>query len=214
MIATLGGNIANPSLHLPNSSDEIVEFWPNQKFDWNIQSMAYCIYVANPEINFIFPQNFPRAVHNLRFKHLQLIVMYWAIDKPTKGASSSIQLFSPPTEALAGLQLQEAVDFTYKLTETHIKQYELLPELLPDQLPKTWLQNTHVKVVLTKWHFKKFSYGLESNRDESLLRLKFNNEDGNEAVIDFTGEDITKFQESLNMAINSNPGLAMWKRQP
>ncbi len=54
-------------------------------------------------------------------------------------------------------------------------------------------------------------FSVSSNRDESLLRLTMEMEDGKAAVVDFNGEFITKFQTTLNHAIQVVPGLASWR---
>ncbi len=216
VLSKIGENVVSPRLAIEPTkykNDVLLELWLGQQFDWSIQSLAYCIFVANPEIAFIQPQSFPREIYHLRFKHLQLIFMYWAIDKPTKGASTTLKVFEPTGQALPGFELHEATNFTDKASEEYCNHYSLIPELMQGQLPKKLLQQTGVKVVNGKWYFKNFSYGLETHRDESLLRLKFRNADGNEAIIDFNGEDITKFQDQLNYGIKTVPGLAVWKKQ-
>lgn len=213
-LSKVGENIASPNMTIDpdkHKNDTLLELWPGQQFDWSIQSFAYCVFVANPEIAFVLPRNFPRGLHYLRFKHLQLILMYWTFDKPTKGASTSMQLFAPTGQALPGFEVQEAADFTNKLTEEHSNHYDSLPALLPGQFPAKLLRQTGVKVIHDKWHFKNFSFGIETHRDESLLRLKFHNTDGNVAIVDLNGEFITKFQNELNQAIKVTPGLAVWK---
>lgn len=215
VLSKVGGNITSPSLTVDLAgykNDTFLELWSGQEFDWSIQSLAYCVFVANPDIAFVLPHNFPREVHYIRFKHLQLIFMYWTFDEATKGAGTNLQLFAPEGQALPGLELHEAANFTNKTTEEHSNVYASLPELLPGQLPAKMLQQTGVQVVHSKWHFKNLSFGIETHRDESLLRLKFHNADGNIAVVDFNGEDITKFQDTLNHAIKVNPGLTVWKK--
>ena len=66
-------------------------------------------------------------------------------------------------------------------------------------------------VVNNKWHFKEFSFSVQTIRDESVLRLNVRNVDGNVAVIDFRGNDILEFQRLLNEAIARTPGLAAWR---
>lgn len=216
VLSIIGENVVSPRLTIEpteNKKDVLLELWQGQQLDWSIQSLAYCIFVASPEIAFIQPQNFPREIHYLRFKHLQLIFMYWAIDKPTKGASITLTVFEPTGQALSGFELHEVTSITDKASEEYCNNYPRIPELTQGQLPKKLLQQTGVKVVNGKWHFNNFSYGLETHRDESLLRLKFRNVDGNEAIIDFNGEDITKFQNQLNYGIKTVPGLAEWKKK-
>lgn len=215
VLSNVGVNVASPnSIIQPDKyiGDTLLELWPDQQFDWSIQSLAYCIFVANPDIAFVLPQNFPREVHYLRFKHLQLIFMYWTFDQPTKGAGTSLQIFSPTDAALLGFELHEAANFTNKISEEHSNVYAHLPEFHMGQIPKTLLPQTGVQVVQAKWHFKNFSFGIETHRDESLLRLKFHNTDGNVAIVDFNGEAITAFQDKLNYAIKANPGLVVWKK--
>ena len=215
VLSKIGENVASPRLTIEATkykNDVLLELWQGQQLDWSIQSLAYCIFVANPEIAFTEPRNFPREIHYLRFKHLQLIFMYWAIDKPTKGASITLKVFESTGQALSGFEVHEATSITDKASEGYDNHYSRIPELVQEQLPKKLLQQSGVKVVNGKWHFKNFSYGLETHRDESLLRLKFRNADGNEAIVDFNGEDITKFQDQLNHGIKTVLRLAIWKK--
>lgn len=83
VLSSIGSNIASPRLIIDRTKykdDTLLELWSDQQFDRSIQSLAYCVFVANPDIAFVLPQNFPREVHYLRFEHLQLIFMYWTFD--------------------------------------------------------------------------------------------------------------------------------------
>lgn len=53
-------------------------------------------------------------------------------------------------------------------------------------------------------------FSVSSNRDSNLLQLTLVTESGKTAVIDFNGDFITSFQNKVNMAIDTNPGLAAW----
>lgn len=165
VLSKVGENVASPRLAIEAAKckdDTLLELWPEQQFDWSIQSLAYCVFVANPNIAFVLPQNFPKAVHYLRFKHLQLIFMYWTFDQPTKGAATTCYLSAPPGQALPGLELHEAANHTDVASQEHFNVYDRLPELLPGQLPEKLLPQTGVQVVHDKWHFKNFSFGVES----------------------------------------------------
>jgi hypothetical protein len=215
VLSSIGSNIASPRLIIDRAKykdDTLLELWSDQQFDWTIQSLAYCVFVANPDIAFVLPQNFPREVHYLRFEHLQLIFMYWTFDQPTKGAGTTLRVFAPNGQALPGFELNEAAQLTVLATKEHTNHYARLPEFLPGQLPPKFLPHTGVQVIPSKWHFKNFSFGVETHRDESLLRLKFHNSDGNVAVVDLNGEGITEFQNTLNHAIKVVPGLTVWKK--
>ena len=212
VLISIGSNIASPNLEINDNKDKIIYLWPDQQLDWSLQSLAYCVFVANPDTHFVSSQNFPRGIHYLNFKHLQFIFMYWIFDKPTKGAGTTFQVFNPDEGALRGFELNEAINYTETISIEHAKIYDLLPELLPQQLPQDPIIQTGVKIILDKWLFKRFTYGIETHRDESLLRLKFKNEDGNQTNVDFSGEEITKFQDALNKAIQVTPGLAVWKK--
>ena len=215
VLSTVGENVASPRLTIDPakySDDTLLELWPGQQFDWSIQSLAYCVFVANPGIAFVLPHSFPREVHYIRFQHLQLIFMYWTFDQPTKGAGTTLQIFAPPKQALPGFEIHEAAKLTYKASEDDSKIYARPPGRLPGQFPASLLPQTGVQVVHDKWHFKNFAVGIETHRDESLLRLKFHNADGNVAVVDFNGEAITNFQDQLNYAIKVVPGLSVWKK--
>ena len=199
-----------------HENDRLIELWPNQSFDWSIESLAYCFFVANPNLFLAIPQNFPRDAHSVNFTHLQVIFLYWTIDKPTKGASIGLGLEAPPKVALLGLDFRSAVELTDKLSAHYLDTYDripaLLPGQLPDTLPDTAMPLSGVKIAPLKWHFSNPTYRVSAHRDESLLRVEFIERRGNVSIVDFNGEAITKFQDSINHAIREVPGLAVWKK--
>jgi hypothetical protein len=132
----------------------VIELWHGQDFDWSIQSMSYCIFVANPDVSISVPHEFPRSVICFPFKHLQIIIMYWAVSLPTKGAGISIEMMSDEQSGQLGLTLQEEVNITFAATEEYKKHYGNLPDFLQNQLPPTPHCLTGVEVVLEKWHFR------------------------------------------------------------
>jgi len=212
VLADIGSNIGGPSLSIdPSTSDGVVHLWSGQEFDWSVQSLAYCVLLANRGVEIRTPHNCPAEVLRFDFQHLQVVVLYWALDRPTKGASLGIALEPLLDGAISGLDLPQVNDLVNALSQEHEKRYELLPDFLPGQLPERAIQCGGVRVVPQKWHFKEFHYRIEAIRDESLLRLSFCNIDGNTAIVDLNGKDITHFQEEIAKAIRSTPGLAVWK---
>ncbi len=216
ILLDVGENVGSPRLTIDPKKPKygktfFIDLWPGQVFDWSIQSLGYWLFVANPEVSVVFPQSFPREVRCFKFPHLQLIFMYWALDVPTKGAGTRIQLFSPPDLALPGLELSEVVELTTMAINEHLSIHASLPDFLFGQLPENILPQPGMLVVNNKWHFKEFSFSVQTIRDESVLRLNVRNVDGNVAVIDFRGNDILEFQRLLNEAIARTPGLAAWR---
>ena len=62
------------------------------------------------------------------------------------------------------------------------------------------------------FYFKCTALQVSANRDESLLKLSLQMADGKVVVVDFNGELITALQAHVNGAIQSVPGLAVWKQ--
>lgn len=215
VLASVGINVAAPKQMVRPGQyqrDRQIHLWPGQCFDWSIQSLGFSIFICNPDMVLTVPQGTPEVVQVIKFKHLQVVFVYWAVDKPTRGASVS-QLPLPSGEALVGLDLQDIGNFIGNIATAHSQFYDKLPDFLPSQLAPLSLPQLGVRVVDPRTYLQRPSFSVQANRDASLLRLSFQTHDGARVVVDLNGKAITEFHEQVGTAIRLVPGLASWGQQ-
>lgn len=135
VITSIGRNVSSPNLTIKSrsSTDRYVELWPGQGLNLTSDSLAYSLLVANKDINFIFPEDFPRNVECLRFEHFQVFLIYWLFNFPTKLRCSTLTHHAD--QYPVGLELHEALNFTNDVTQAHLGIYASFPDL-PNQSSK------------------------------------------------------------------------------
>lgn len=127
---SIGRDLHSPSCDLPSAKTkrtELVELWPETGLDQSRDSMAFMVLLANPNVDFPIPDDFPRNVWISIFVHLQVIVFYWLFNRPTKPYWSNFVPVLGDTFHGEGMELHEALNYTNDLTMSHASHYETLP---------------------------------------------------------------------------------------
>ncbi len=109
-----------------------VEFRPGQSINSHICSVAYFIGIANPEVKFIIPKEFPRNVVFRNTKNFQVVIFYWSFPKPIKLRGTTIALMGTQkqgVEPIPGLELHEVLNLTSDITLEHARRYSAFPSL-------------------------------------------------------------------------------------
>lgn len=130
VITSIGRNIGRPRLSIDRTkyeNENLIELWPGNGIDLARDSLAYSVLIANPKIQFIFPEDFPRNTVSLVFQHFQVLFLYWLFNQPTKFRGTTLT-FSTPEKYLNGLEFHEALNFTNDITLSHLQVYSSLPE--------------------------------------------------------------------------------------
>jgi hypothetical protein len=134
IIASIGRNINSPSLTIDRGKyekDNFIELWPGAGIDLGRDSLAYSVLVANPNIRFIFPEDFPRNTIPMTFQHFQVLFLYWLFNQPTRFRGTTLT-FSTPDKYVNGFEFHEALNFTNDMTLSHSKVYATLPDFPPN----------------------------------------------------------------------------------
>lgn len=212
VLCSIGSNIGTTSLDLPagkKAKDIRVLLWPNQQFDWTLQSVGYAFFACNTELSYVFPKGFPYIPQLLKFKHFQLLFLYWAVDKPTKGVNF-YQVPEYQEGISSGLDFRGVMSFIQALQKKHMELYDSLPEFHPGQLPAHPIAHQGIPVVDPRIYFKRPVYRILTDRDASLMRISFQDASGAHVVIDLNGKSITEFRDAVAHAILVVPGVAEW----
>jgi hypothetical protein len=134
IIASIGRNINSPSLTIDRGKyekDNLIELWPGAGIDLGRDSLAYSVLVANPNIRFMFPEDFPRNTTSITFQHFQVLFLYWLFNQPTRFRGTTLT-FSTPGIYVSGFEFHEALNFTNDMTLSHSKVYATLPDFPSD----------------------------------------------------------------------------------
>lgn len=129
IVTSIGRNVARPGLLLTakGAKDRLVELWPGASIDLTRDSLAYSLFVANKDIDYIVPDEVPRNVEKLVFTHFQVLMFYWLFNKPTKFRGTTV-VHHVGDRYPMGLQFHEAINFTNDVTMAHASLYDRLPE--------------------------------------------------------------------------------------
>ncbi len=131
ILTCIGRNIGRPRLAFNKKlldKSEIVELWPSGDLDLKKNSLAYCILVCNPHIDFVIHDAVPRKYFSLKFQYLQIVFIYWLFNMPTK-FSGTVRIFPTPNGYVNGFEFLDAINFTTYATLQHMEIYPSLPEL-------------------------------------------------------------------------------------
>jgi len=131
IITSIGRNIGRPGLTIDRSKYEkknFIELWPGNEIDLVRDSLAYSVLVANRNVGFVFPEDFPRNSVPLVFQHFQVLFLYWLFNQPTKFRGTTLT-FSTPEKYVNGFEFHEALNFTNDIMLAHMQVYPSLPEL-------------------------------------------------------------------------------------
>lgn len=129
VITSIGRNIDRPNLTIDrgkHKKDNLIELWPGVGIDLARDSLAYSVLVANRNICFMFPEDFPRNTIALTFQHLQVLFLYWLFNQPTRFRGTTLT-FSMPERYVNGFEFHEVLNFTNDMTLSHARVYETLP---------------------------------------------------------------------------------------
>lgn len=133
VVTSIGRNINRPGLTIDRAKsqkDNLIELWPDNGIDLERDSLAYSVLVANRNIQFIFPEDFPRNTMALGFQHIQVLFLYWLFNRPTRFRGTTLT-FSTPVKYVNGFEFHEILNFTNDVTLAHSSVYETLPDF-PD----------------------------------------------------------------------------------
>lgn len=110
VVTSIGRNVARPALLLgeKGSKDHLVELWPGTGINLKKDSLAYSLFVANRNIDYIVPDEMPRNVEKLAFKHFQVLLFYWLFNRPTKLRGTTVVHYIGEQYPM-GLQFHEAI---------------------------------------------------------------------------------------------------------
>ena len=142
IITSIGRNIGRPGLTIDRSKYQdanLIELWPGNGIDLTCDSLAYSVFVANPNIRFVFPEDFPRNTVSLVFQHFQVLFLYWLFNQPTKFRGTTLT-FSTPQKYINGFEFYEALNFTNDITLAHLQAYPSLPDFPGANPPLNTLQ--------------------------------------------------------------------------
>lgn len=134
ILTSIGRNINRPSLTIDRGKyekDNLIELWPGAGIDLERDSLAYSVLIANPNIRFMFPDDFPRNTIPMTFQHIQVLFLYWLFNQPTR-FRGTILTFSTPDKYVNGFEFHEAFNFTNDMTLSHSKVYATLPDFPPN----------------------------------------------------------------------------------
>jgi len=134
ILTSIGRNINRPSLTIDRGKyekDNLIELWPGAGIDLERDSLAYSVLIANPNIRFMFPDDFPRNTIPMTFQHIQVLFLYWLFNQPTR-FRGTILTFSTPDKYVNGFEFHEALNFTNDMTLSHSKVYATLPDFPPN----------------------------------------------------------------------------------
>jgi hypothetical protein len=131
ILTSIGRNVGRPRLAIDENirdESEIIKIWPDSNLDLKKHSLAYCIFVCNPNIEFLIPDEVPRKYISIKFNFLQMIFVYWLFNQPTKFRGLTIT-FPTPDGYVNGLELHEAINYTIESTLKYLEVYPSLPEI-------------------------------------------------------------------------------------
>ncbi|MBY0247751.1 MAG: hypothetical protein K2Q17_08790 [Nitrospiraceae bacterium] len=131
IITSIGRNIGRPGLTIDRSKyqdENLIELWPGNGIDLTCDSLAYSVLVANPNIRFAFPEDFPRHVVSLFFQHFQVLFLYWLFNQPTKFRGTTLTFSTSSQKYINGFEFHEALNFTNDITLAHSQAYSSLPD--------------------------------------------------------------------------------------
>jgi hypothetical protein len=134
ILTGIGRNINRPSLTIDRGKydkDNLIELWPGAGIDLERDSLAYSVLIANPNIRFMFPDDFPRNTISMTFQHFQVLFLYWLFNQPTRFRGTTL-IFSTPDKYVNGFEFHEALNFTNDMTLSHSKVYATLPDFPPN----------------------------------------------------------------------------------
>lgn len=131
IITSIGRNINRSSLTVDRgkySRDMFFELWPGSGIDPSRDSLAYSVLVGNRDIQFVFPEEFPRNTISLKFQHFQIIFLYWLFNRPTRFRGTTLTFSTPLREYVNGFDFHEVLNFTNDMTLAHSSIYDTLPD--------------------------------------------------------------------------------------
>ncbi len=129
---SMGRNVGRPSLNVSEKhlKDEFVELWKDGGLDLSRDSLCYSIFICNPSIRFLFPKEFPRNTLIFKYKHFQLILVYWLFNQPTKYRGIDyFETTNPKGLASDGRLFHQMLNFTNDITLFYLELYNNLPSL-------------------------------------------------------------------------------------
>jgi hypothetical protein len=131
IITSIGRNINRPNLTVDREehpNDKFIELWPGTGIDPCKDSLAYSVLVCNRDVQFVFPEEFPRNTVSLRFKHFQIIFLYWLFNRPTRFRGTTLTFSTAPMKYTDGFEFHEVLNFTNDMTLAHSSVYDTLPD--------------------------------------------------------------------------------------
>jgi hypothetical protein len=138
VITSIGRNVASPKLSIDRNeyiNDNLIELWPGNSIDLAHDSLAYSVWVANPKIKFVFPEDFTIDTVPLAFQYFQVLFVYWRINHPTKLRGTTVTFDTRTPKYMDGFEFHEALNFTINSTRNHLQVCSSLPQLPQVNLP-------------------------------------------------------------------------------
>ena len=83
-------------------------------------------------MQFVFPEEFPRNTVSLRFKHFQIIFLYWLFNRPTRFRGTTFTFSTAPMKYADGFEFHKVLNFTNDMTLAHSSVYDTLPDFPQD----------------------------------------------------------------------------------
>ena len=133
VMASIGRKLNSDNLLMKSvkEGDSVVNLWEGQDINSNFNSVAYLLAIANPDVDFAIPKEFPRNNIVTKFERFQIVLFYWLFNKPVKlrGTSVIIKGYKAYSPLSKGLELHEILNFTNELTKNHLMLYDGYPDL-------------------------------------------------------------------------------------
>lgn len=130
---SLGRNVSRRSLSITKDKIRkysVVQMWENGGLNTKRDTLCYSIIVANTNINFSIPEDFPRNVFTLKYTHFQLIIVYWLFNQPTKlRGINYFETTDPKGKAIRGYEFHEILNFTNFVILKYLDFCPYLPKL-------------------------------------------------------------------------------------
>lgn len=127
VLASVGRNLSSRHLRLkPSSRGQIHHLWEGSNLDSSDASLAYCLVVANRDVAFEFPEEFPCQHIRLYHSRFQSILVYWSYFQATRARGLTVH-FSTPGKYQEGMEFHETLNFITEVTLLHNSLYESFP---------------------------------------------------------------------------------------
>lgn len=135
ILTSVGRDIGSKKLNIDFSEDkyrddEFVELWKDHGIDMDKDSLAYMVAIANKDIQFNFPECFPRNIVVRSFEYFQIIFMYWLFNQPTKERETKVVIST--AGAAPGFPFHEVLNYTNHVTLMHMEKYDAFPMRMDD----------------------------------------------------------------------------------